>query len=76
MWDSDIFGVQNPANDEIGEFLPKEILVTKEEMSKLLEPITSKLGINLKLVKRLIAIEEAKHSMFDFLLSMERYKSY
>ena len=48
------------------EFLPKEILITKEEMSKLLEPITSRLGINLKLVKRLTAIEEAKHSMFDF----------
>jgi hypothetical protein len=48
------------------KFLPKEILITKEEMTKLLEPITSRLGINLKLVKKLVAIEKAKHSMFDF----------
>lgn len=47
-------------------YLTKEILVTKEEISKLLKPITSRLGINLKLVKKLMAIEEAKHSMFDF----------
>lgn len=48
------------------ESLPKEILVKKEETFKLFEPITSKLGIKLRRVKRLIALEEAQDGMFEF----------
>jgi hypothetical protein len=48
--------------------LPQEILVKKEETFELLEPITCKLGIKLRSVKRLIAIEEAQNSMFEFFI--------
>jgi len=46
--------------------LPQEILVKKEETLKLLEPVTSRLGIRLRRVKRLIALEEARTSMSKF----------
>ena len=46
--------------------LPQEILVKKEETFKLLEPITSELGINLRRVKKLKMLEDAKASMFKF----------
>ncbi|ODS35032.1 MAG: hypothetical protein A7316_04490 [Candidatus Altiarchaeales archaeon WOR_SM1_86-2] len=46
--------------------LPKEIFVKKEETFKLLEPLTSGLGIELSKMKRLMELEEAKDSMFDF----------
>jgi len=49
------------------KFLPNEILVRKEEVFKLLEPITSELNIKLRLVKRLTALEEAQNNMFEFL---------
>lgn len=48
------------------KFLPKEVLVRKEEAFKLLEPITSGLEVKLRLVKTLEALEEARTSMFDF----------
>jgi len=48
------------------EFLPQEILVNKEETFKLLEPITSELGINLRRVKELKMLEEAQASMRRF----------
>lgn len=38
----------------------------KEETLKLLEPATSRLGIKLRRVKRLIALEEAQRSMSRF----------
>ena len=46
--------------------LPSEILVSKEEMFKLLAPASSRLSIKLRWVKRLAAMEEAKDSMFEF----------
>jgi len=46
--------------------LPQEILVKKEETFKLLKPITSELGINLRRVKKLKMLEEAQASMSEF----------
>ena len=46
--------------------LPQEILVNKEETFKLLEPITSELGIKLRRVKKLKMLEDARASMFEF----------
>jgi len=46
--------------------LPQEILVKKEETFKLLEPITSELGIKLRRVKRLRMLEDAQASMSKF----------
>ena len=46
--------------------LPQEILVNKEETFKLLEPITSELGIKLRRVKKLKMLEDAKESMSKF----------
>jgi hypothetical protein len=48
------------------KILPREILVKKEETFKLLEPITSELGINLRRVKRLEMLQEAKVSLYKF----------
>ncbi|PJB58009.1 MAG: hypothetical protein CO097_00550, partial [Candidatus Infernicultor aquiphilus] len=48
------------------KILPQEILVKKEEAFKLLEPITSELGINLRRVKKLKMLEEAQASMAKF----------
>ena len=48
------------------EYLPQEILVKKEETFQLLKPLTSELRINLKKVKKLKMLEEAKASMFKF----------
>ncbi len=49
------------------KILPREILVKREETLKLLEPITSELGINLRRVKKLRMLEEAQASMSKFL---------
>ncbi len=46
--------------------LPKEIRVKKEEIFKILQPITSYLGITLTKVKKLEELEEAQAEMFDF----------
>jgi hypothetical protein len=48
--------------------LPQEILVKKEETFKLLVPITRRLGIKLRDVERLMALEEAQTSMFKFFI--------
>lgn len=48
------------------KILPREILVKREETLKLLEPITSELGINLRRVKKLKMLEEAQKSMRKF----------
>lgn len=48
------------------KLLPEGVLVKKEEILELVEPITSKLGIKLRLVKRLEALEEAQASMHEF----------
>jgi hypothetical protein len=49
------------------EVMPEEALVKREESLKLLEPITSKLEIKLRKVKRLPTLEEAQESFLDFL---------
>ncbi|MBF0329458.1 MAG: SEC-C domain-containing protein [Nitrospirae bacterium] len=48
---------------EQNSFLPKEILVKKEEALNLLQPIADKLGIKLNKVVELAALETAKRSM-------------
>jgi len=48
------------------KILPREILVKKEETLKLLEPIASELGINVRRVKELKMLEEAQASMREF----------
>lgn len=50
------------------KFAPKEILVKKEELLTLLEPITSQLGINVKKVRELPVLEEAQEDMFESLM--------
>ena len=47
--------------------MPREILVKKEEVAKLLEPTASRLRIKLRNVKRLTALEEALDGMLDLL---------
>ncbi|MEA2020844.1 MAG: hypothetical protein U9N08_00025 [Candidatus Caldatribacteriota bacterium] len=49
------------------KILPREILVKKEETIKLLEPIASELGINVRRVKELKMLEEAQASMSKFM---------
>lgn len=48
------------------KILPREILVKKEETFKLLKPIASELGINVRRVKELKMLEEAQASMRKF----------
>lgn len=50
------------------KYIPNEILVKKEEAFKLLEPITSRIGIKLRKVERLTALEEAQASMREFFI--------
>lgn len=49
-------------------FLPQEVRVNKEEVFKLLEPITTKLEIKLTLTSKLPALEEAQKGTEDFFL--------
>lgn len=46
------------------KLMPQEVWVKKEELFKLIEPIISGLGINLRLVKRLKAVKNTRTSMF------------
>jgi len=48
------------------KMLPQEIWVKKEETFKLLEPIASELGINLRRVRKLKMLEDAQASMRKF----------
>jgi hypothetical protein len=48
--------------------IPEKILVKKQEAYQLLEPILSRLGIQIKIVNDLEAVEEAKLHMFDFFM--------
>jgi len=52
--------------------LPQEILVKRKEAFKLLQPITSRLGIKLTNVRKLVALEEAQTSMFKFLTEQKK----
>jgi len=47
-------------------FLPQEVWVRREETFALLEPLAEGLGIELKWVERLPALEEAQDSLFEF----------
>jgi hypothetical protein len=49
------------------KIIPAELLVKKQEAYQLLEPIASRLGIRIKIVNELEAVEEAKLHMLDFL---------
>ena len=46
--------------------MPGEILVRKEEAFELLDPIASRLGIKLQLVKKLKMMEQVQSFMFQF----------
>ena len=50
------------------KWVPKEIWVKREESFILLNPITSYLGITLKKVRKLPALDDAQASMAEFLL--------
>ena len=56
------------------KLLPQRVLVKREEAFKLLKPVTSRLGIRLRNVKRLPALEKVKASIFDSLEKMLREK--
>ncbi len=49
--------------------LPTEILVAREDVFELLDPLASRLKMKVRLVNKLKAIEEARSSMFGFLRS-------
>ena len=49
--------------------LPQEIWVQKREAVKILEPLAKRLGIRLKQVRRLRAIEDARESLTEFIIS-------
>jgi len=49
--------------------LPQEIWVQKREAVKILEPLAKRLGIRLKQVRRLRAIEDARESLTGFIIS-------
>lgn len=53
------------------QFLPEEVWVKREEVFKLLELITSKLGIKLRLHKKLPALEKVQESMEDAFLKRD-----
>lgn len=48
------------------KLLPEEILLLKQEAYELFSPLASSLGIQLKRVKQLEGLEEAKAGLFDF----------
>jgi len=56
------------SNVDTNKVIPEKILVKKQEAYQLLEPIVSRLGIKIKIVHDLEAVEEAKLHMFDFFL--------
>ncbi|MFQ6129655.1 MAG: hypothetical protein ACE5OT_02460 [Candidatus Hadarchaeaceae archaeon] len=60
------FGDKFLGTIESVEFIPKEVLVKKEEAFKILEPIASRLGVEIRKVERLMALEEAQAGMFEF----------
>ncbi len=51
---------------ENAEPIPQEILVKKEEAVKLLEPVTSGLGINLIKVEKMKALEKAQIHLYEY----------
>ncbi|MFQ5907092.1 MAG: hypothetical protein ACE5JA_11055 [bacterium] len=50
---------------ESSKSLPEEIFVKKDEVFKLLEPIASRLGVRLRRVRKLKALENAQAGMFE-----------
>jgi len=49
------------------KWLPKEIRVQNEELFKVTKPITSQLGVKIRLVNRLVAVDAARASLERFL---------
>ncbi len=54
------------------KFVPERILVKKEELFNLLGPITSHLGINVKKVKELPALEDAQVDMREYFMEQKK----
>jgi hypothetical protein len=52
---------------ESAKIIPAEIQVRKEELLAYLQPLAQKLGLGVRLVKRLRAIDDARKSMKEFL---------
>lgn len=50
---------------EKGKMLPKQILISKYEILRMLEPITSRLNIDLKMVETLEAVERVREEMYN-----------
>jgi hypothetical protein len=48
------------------EVIPREILVKKQEALDLLEPVASRLGIELRKLERLEMVDNAQLSMLQF----------
>lgn len=48
-------------------FLPSELRVRRAELSRIIEPVVTPLGIRMRITKRLDAVDHAKASLFDFL---------
>lgn len=46
-------------------FLPQEVLVAKDETMKILQPLTSRLNIKLKRVRKCMAVERAKKNLIS-----------
>ena len=54
---------------ETNKFLPKTLWVRKEELRELLEPVANRLRIEVRLTKKLPAIDRAKRELLKFLKS-------
>ncbi len=57
------------------KLLPQELMVKREEVYLLLEPIASYLGIPLVMVKSLLALEEVKKAMFESFTARKNFKA-
>lgn len=51
---------------ELAKILPQEIQVRKEELFAYLEPLVKQLGVGIRLIKKLNAIDEARKGMKEF----------
>ncbi len=53
---------------ERGASLPEQVLLSKSDLQRLLEPITGSLNITSRVVNRLEAIEDARTSLFEHMM--------
>jgi hypothetical protein len=54
---------------ETNKLLPNTLWVRKEELLELFEPVATRLGIEVRLTKKLPAIDRAKRELLKFLKS-------